>query len=225
MSITAYLTSHEFQRFIMGSSSKTKTSVAEKPPPLVTPECSVSDAIRIVMDVLEVNEQSTRETLQKYDLNNDGKVSPMEFRFSLLALGYNVDLRVCLTLVKWFDKDGDGFLDYEELLAMAHSTKQGIAAGNSRGNLRPPAPPVSAGKASFDATPLRNYQNTPVQPSPVASGRFSPPVGMSGSQASPVRSPPPGPVASSTPVTADLLRQISDSVYGSSYGAANLYKK
>eukprot|EP01138_Halocafeteria_seosinensis_P002074 gb/GECG01002123.1/.p1 GENE.gb/GECG01002123.1/~~gb/GECG01002123.1/.p1 ORF type:complete len:587 (+),score=85.79 gb/GECG01002123.1/:1-1761(+) len=221
-----YLTSHEFERFVMGSPTKTKTSVAEKPPPLVTPDCSVSDAIRIVLDVLEVNEQSTRETLQRYDLNRDGKVSPMEFRFSLLAMGYNVDLRVCMALVKWFDKDGDGYLDYEELLAMAHTRNKKM--GQSRGAARPPVEQNTAGGRAFEATPLRSYEAVPVQPSPVSSGQTqSAPVGFTAGP-SPVRSPPVqggGGTVQSTPPTSALLRQISDSVYGSSYGAANLYKK
>lgn len=54
-----------------------------------------------------------------FDSDNDGLISPKELRRVLLNLGCeNCSLRDCKSMIKGVDKNGDGFVDFEEFRSM-----------------------------------------------------------------------------------------------------------
>lgn len=184
--------------------------MAEKPPPLVDPQAPVSQAVQVLLEVIQHDGESAMDTFRRCDVNNDGLISPAELRYSLLAMGHNIDLRACIALVKQHDKNGDGHLDYSELLEMLENQR---SSRKSRASLS---------TRTYDAKRYDNSSSlsteSKVQESAVTATPFRSPTGSV--PASPVNAG----VRMVTP-SRKLLKQVCDAVYGSGFGAARLYKK
>ncbi|KAK9051077.1 hypothetical protein SSX86_027703 [Deinandra increscens subsp. villosa] len=59
-----------------------------------------------------------REAFKLYDLNNNGVISANELQQILSRLGESYTVENCANMIKSVDKDGDGFVDFEEFRKM-----------------------------------------------------------------------------------------------------------
>lgn len=60
-----------------------------------------------------------RDAFSIYDTNGDGRISAEELRRVLAGLGIsNCSIRDCRSMIGGFDRDGDGYVDFEEFRSM-----------------------------------------------------------------------------------------------------------
>ncbi|KAK7260263.1 hypothetical protein RIF29_26168 [Crotalaria pallida] len=71
------------------------------------------------------NDDYLKDAFLVYDTDNNGLISPQELQTVLLNLGCdNCSLRECKRMIKGVDKNGDGFVDFQEFRSMM---KTGLA--------------------------------------------------------------------------------------------------
>ena len=161
------LTVSELQAFLNGSQSRTGCCVAERPAPLLPHTADTKTWLYTVLVVLAEREGSMRAALARFDADGDGRVSPAELRAALHLEGVNVPYDKCVELVRAFDRNNNGLLNYSELMnlvtaaaedrlpvrdptARTASAKPPRAPMSSSG--APPAPTAPAAAVSARAT-------------------------------------------------------------------------
>lgn len=73
------------------------------------------------------------DVFKKFDANGDGKISSLELGSILSSLGYNATEEEVQKMVKEADRDGDGFIDFQEFVAL---NTQGVDSASSLKDLR-----------------------------------------------------------------------------------------
>ncbi|EOA28418.1 hypothetical protein CARUB_v10024624mg [Capsella rubella] len=74
----------------------------------------------------EDEEVVMKEAFDLYDIDRDGKISASEIHVVLKRLGEKHTMDECVMMVRAVDKDGDGFVDFEEFKTMMTSTKKSL---------------------------------------------------------------------------------------------------
>ncbi|XP_010412895.1 PREDICTED: probable calcium-binding protein CML32 [Camelina sativa] len=67
-----------------------------------------------------------REAFDLYDKDRDGKISASEIHMVLKGLGEKKTMEECVAMVRAVDKNGDGFVDFEEFKIMMTSNNKSL---------------------------------------------------------------------------------------------------
>ncbi|CAA0374968.1 unnamed protein product [Arabidopsis thaliana] len=65
-----------------------------------------------------------KEAFDLYDMDGDGKISASKIHVVLKRLGEKHTMEDCVVMVQTVDKDGDGFVNFEEFKIMMNSNKE-----------------------------------------------------------------------------------------------------
>lgn len=79
--------------------------------------CAVTSSSRAVSE--DDEEDCLRDAFSIYDTNGDGRISAEELRRVLVGLGIgSCSVKDCRSMIGGFDRDGDGYVDFEEFRSM-----------------------------------------------------------------------------------------------------------
>lgn len=154
------LTVSELQAFLNGSRSRTGCCVAERPAPLLPHTADTKTWLYTVLVVLAEREGSMRAALARFDADGDGRVSPAELRAALHLEGVNVPYDKCVELVRAFDRNNNGLLNYSELMNLV------TAAAEDRLPVRDPTARTAA--AATTKPPRAPMSSSGAPPAPTA---------------------------------------------------------
>ncbi|MCL7051781.1 hypothetical protein MKW94_015429 [Papaver nudicaule] len=97
------------------------------PPKTVTRWSSKNRQSSSLSPVFLPNVEEMRRVFQRFDTNNDGKISQEEYKILLKALGKpNIESEVAMAF-EVADTDGDGFIDFKEFMDV-HKKGGGVKA-------------------------------------------------------------------------------------------------